>query len=142
MPDWKWKPQAWISRSAEELPSPYLPFIASGRTEARPSTTTSDLVRSNDTCAGNRETPLPKTLTQSPKSLVPDLPFSSVSSLSHLERLHCAIGQCEGNILGDNSSEQTVLVSPVGEIAIDESDIIVACVKVIARGFSILKYLR
>lgn len=44
--------------------------------------------------------------------------------------------------MGDNSSEQTVLVSPVGEIAIDESDIIVACVKVIARGFSILKYLR
>jgi len=34
------------------------------------------------------------------------------------------------------------MVSPVGEIAIDESDIIVAYVSVIACGLSILKRLR
>jgi len=85
-----------------------------------------------------RETPLSRTMTQSPDSFLSDLPLSSVPSrpLSPTSPLALDIGANYGET--NTVYDQLGVVSPMGEIAIDENDIIIACVSISVYMFILI----
>ena len=75
-----------------------------------------------------RETPLSRSMPQSPDSFLSDLPLSSEPSRSLSPTSFPSLDT--GTNYGETITvyDQLGVVSPTGEIAIDEDDIIIACV--------------
>ncbi|KAL4078010.1 P-loop containing nucleoside triphosphate hydrolase protein [Scleroderma citrinum] len=108
--------QKSCSQAVGEMPSAFLPFAAVPG--SRPS---SPILR---------DTPLPRAVTQSPESLLSDLPVlaepSDPWSPNSLRQSIPALGPIGTNYRESPTYDQPGVVSPMGDIAIDENDIIIA----------------